>query len=266
MTPLPAPAAESAAESVLRALRQGIIAGERRPGDRLVDATVAEQYGVSRNTARDALRLLAAEGLAASVRNAGYSVRTLSVADVRDLYAARRIIESGAVLQSHAAPEELLEAVEAAVSATERSVHGGDWASVGTGSLSFHQAIVRLAGSPSLDRAFNTIAAQLRLAFAVMPDESAFQVQWIARDREIVELLLSGAREEAAAELASYLDASEARVIDAVRGSERARSAHEPAAIPDPSDSPIGAETGPDPSPDAAAAPRGAAAPKGRHD
>lgn len=283
MSPAHVAPGESAAEAALHALRRRIIAGELPPGERLVDAVVAEQHGVSRNTARDALRLLAAEGLAVSVRNVGYSVRALAIDDIRDLYAARRIIESGSVLQSHAASEDLLADIDAAVTRTERSVRGGDWSSVGTGSLAFHQAIVRLAGSPSLERAFDVIAAQLRLAFAVIPDEGAFQVRWIARDREIAELVVSGARAEAAKALAAYLDDSEASVIDALRAAERqrARAGEEPAdeapagpGLPSIGEaearpgSPVGADapTGADPSPHSAAAQRGAAAPKGHHD
>ncbi|MBK0419279.1 GntR family transcriptional regulator [Leucobacter sp. CSA1] len=215
--------AGSAAETVLHALRRRIIEGGIPPGARLVDATVAEQHGVSRNTARDALRLLAADGLAVSVRNAGYSVRELTVEDIRDLYTARRIVEAGAVQQSVSAASELFERVEQAVARTEASVRAGDWSQVGTGSLDFHRALVGLAMSSSLDRFFVGTVAQLRLAFAVIPDEGAFQVQWVPRDREIAELVLSGAREEAAAALASYLDDSEARVIDAIRAANRAR-------------------------------------------
>ncbi len=223
------PAAPSAAETVLHALRGSIIEGGLAPGTRLVDAVVAEQHGVSRNTARDALRLLAADGLAVSVRNAGYSVRELSVEDIRDLFTARRIVETGAVQQSVAAASELFEAVEHAVSRTEACVSAGDWSQVGTWSLNFHRALVGLAMSPSLDRFFVGTVAQLRLAFAVMPDEAAFQLQWVDRDREIAELVLSGARSDAAAALASYLDDSEARVIDAIRAASRAkrRSARE---------------------------------------
>src|SRR6478752_9375077 len=114
----PPPHNLSAAESVLMSLRQRITEGVLTPGTRLVDAAVAEQYGVSRNTVRDALRLLQHEGLLNSVRNAGYSVRALSAADVRDIYAARRVTEIGAVQRSASASDDQLARVAASVSAT----------------------------------------------------------------------------------------------------------------------------------------------------
>jgi DNA-binding GntR family transcriptional regulator len=218
----------SAAESVQMSLRQKIIEGGIRPGTRLIEPAVAESHGVSRNTVREALRLLAADGLIKSVRNAGYSVRTLTSDDIRDIYASRRIIETGAILESAAASDAMLAALEASADAAGKSVRDGNWSRVGTASLEFHQAIVGLAGSSRLDRFFTIIAAQLRLAFAVIPDESAFQVQWVARDRAIADLILSGARDEAARQLDDYLTESETQIIDGIRAAERAPVYAEP--------------------------------------
>ena len=213
-----------AAEAVQVSLRQKIIEGSLKPGTRLVEPAVADDYGVSRNTVREALRLLASEGLAISVRNAGYSVGVLTADDIRDIYSSRRVIESGAVLRSASASDERLSAVDDAAAAAERFVRDGNWTKVGTASLEFHRAIVALAGSSRLDRFFSTTAAQLRLAFAVIPDESAFQVQWVPRDRAIADLILSGAREQAARLLDDYLTDSETQIIDGIRAADRARA------------------------------------------
>jgi len=206
-----------AAEAVVMSLRKHITEGVLKPGTRLVDAAMAEEYGVSRNTVRDALRLLQYEGLLSSVRNAGYSVRTLSAADVRDIYAARRVIEVGAVQRSASATDEQLERIADAVSLTERYLRDGDWSKVGTASLGFHRTVVELAASPRLNRFFATVAAQLRLAFAVIPDERTFQLQWVSRDRTICDLILAGARQQAAEALDVYLSDSETQIIDGLR-------------------------------------------------
>ena len=242
----------SAAEAVRHALRQQIIEGSLVPGARLVDASVADQHGVSRNTARDALRLLEADRLVVSVRNVGYSVRELTVEDLRDLYTARRIIEAGAVTASVDAPAEALEAVEAAADRTEACVARGAWQQVGTASLDFHRRLVALAGSPSLDAFFTSIAAQLRLAFSVIHDEERFQLQWVERDRAIAELVLGGARAEAIGALDRYLTDSEASVVDAVRAARRARKpgrgpSSPGATAPDPDPAAPAADGGTDP-------------------
>jgi DNA-binding GntR family transcriptional regulator len=212
-----------AAEAVQALLRQRITEGLLLPGARLVDQALAEEFGVSRNTVRDALRLLAADGLVVSVRNAGSSVRTLAAADIRDIYTARRLLETGAILQSADATDAMLEEVDRAASASEQHVLSGDWGRVGTASLAFHRAVVRMARSARVDEFFNNLAAQLRLAFAVMPDESTFQVRWVGRDRQIADLILAGHRDEAAALMSDYLNESETQIIDGVRAAERAR-------------------------------------------
>ncbi len=230
MTTEPTMAAQSpfpAAEVVQASLRQKITEGMLLPGTRLLDQLLADEYGVSRNTVRDALRLLTTDGLVVSVRNAGSSVRTLTANDVHDIYTARRLVERGAVLQSATASDALLAHVDDAASASEQYVHSGDWGKVGTASLAFHQAVVRLARSVRVDTFFDNLAAQLRLAFAVMPDESAFQVTWAGRDRQIADLVLAGRRDEATAALNDYLNESEAQVIDGVRASERGRLSSE---------------------------------------
>jgi len=110
-----------------------------------------------------------------------------------------------------------------AASAGERAVQRGEWTQAGTASLAFHQSLADLTDSQRLSAFFGTIVAQLRLAFAEMEDEAAFQASWIPRDREIADHVLSGRRDTAAAELQRYLDDSEAMVLDVVR-SARCRS------------------------------------------
>lgn len=223
LPPLPA------AEVVQASLRQQITEGLLLPGFRLIDHVLADEYGVSRNTVRDALRLLTADGLVVSVRNAGSSVRTLAAADVHDIYTARRLVETAAVQQSAAASDALLAHVDRAASDSERHVKAGDWKKVGTSSLAFHQAVVSLGGSVRMNDFFNNLAAQLRLAFAVMPDESAFQVAWINKDRRIADLIMAGRRDEAASRLIEYLNESETNVIDGIRAAERGRTIPESA-------------------------------------
>jgi DNA-binding GntR family transcriptional regulator len=207
------------ADRVAAEMRGEILGGHLLPGSRLKDAQLAARFGVSRNTLREALRLLVADGLVVTRLHAGSSVRQLSETDVRDIYRVRRTLEVAAVLGSNHATEARLEAVAHAVDRTTAAVNKGLWRDVGTASLVFHQAIVGLCGSERLNAFFANILAQLRLVFAVMPDESAFQLQWVQRDRRIADLLVGGRRADAAADLARYLDDSEALLIDAIRAS-----------------------------------------------
>jgi DNA-binding GntR family transcriptional regulator len=82
----------SAADRVAADLRMRLLSGELRPGTRLSQQQVATQYGVSRMPARDALQLLAGEGLV-DMGAATAVVRHLSVAELQELYELRGAVE-----------------------------------------------------------------------------------------------------------------------------------------------------------------------------
>src|SRR6266487_2072280 len=69
-------------ERVAHDLRQDVLEGRLPPGARLRDQKLADRFGVSRNTLRDALRLLSVEGLVVSRLHAGSEVRRLTPEDV----------------------------------------------------------------------------------------------------------------------------------------------------------------------------------------
>lgn len=205
-------------------MRNQILRGELQPGTRLVDRSLAVEHGVSRNSVREALRLLVSDGLVSLAMNSGASVRVLTPSDVADIYAARRLLEIGGIRASSRASDLFLAEVDVKAETGIRQRGLERWQDAGTASLEFHAAIVALAGSERVDQFFAGLCAQLRLAFAIMPDEAEFQAQWVDRDREIADLLMTGRRESAEAELLAYLADSESAVIDAVRGANAART------------------------------------------
>jgi DNA-binding GntR family transcriptional regulator len=75
-------------------IRREIVEGRYRPGQRLIEQRIAEQFSLSRTPVREALRRLEAEGLVLSEPNRGAVVRTLSTADVSDLYGLRARLEA----------------------------------------------------------------------------------------------------------------------------------------------------------------------------
>ncbi|WP_028921543.1 GntR family transcriptional regulator [Pseudonocardia acaciae] len=204
--------AVATAERAADELRDGIVTGALPPGTPLREVTLAAELGVSRNTLREALRLLATEGLVSQRLHKGAVVNTMSSERIRDIYAVRRTIELRAVEESGAASAAALAAIEAAVGATERAAAAGDWREVGTASLRFHCAVVATLGSPMLDAFFRGVTAQQRLAFAVVADERRVQQRWVALDREICDLIHAGYRAAAGRALRDYLDASERMV------------------------------------------------------
>jgi DNA-binding GntR family transcriptional regulator len=203
----------STAERVAHVLRERITDGTLRPGSRLPEDALGTALGVSRNTLREAFRLLIHEHLVVAELNRGAFVRRLSAADVIDLYRVRRLIECAALqaftVAATAPPDDLRRAVEKgeAAAAEDR------WADVATANMHFHQAIVALGGSTRLDDYMRQVSAELRLAFHVMQSPRPFHEPYLGRNREILELLCSGDVASAAQLLVGYLTDAERQVV-----------------------------------------------------
>ena len=83
----------SAAARVAAELRSEILQGAITPGSRLSQQSTAERFGVSRIPVRDALQILAGEGLVQPVSNATAVVTGMSIAELQELYEMREAIE-----------------------------------------------------------------------------------------------------------------------------------------------------------------------------
>ena len=80
-------------EVVFNTLRQAILKGELKPGERLMEIALAEKLGVSRTPVREALRQLELEGLVKIVPNKGAYVTGITGKDVKDIYLVRSLLE-----------------------------------------------------------------------------------------------------------------------------------------------------------------------------
>ena len=80
-------------------LRQAIVSGRLKPGEKLIERELCETLGVSRPSLREALRRLEAEKLIVIVPHRGPEVASITLDDARDLYAMRRLLESFAAHQ-----------------------------------------------------------------------------------------------------------------------------------------------------------------------
>lgn len=88
---------ESTAELLADNLRTAILDGQLAPGSRLVEQELAEQFNISRGPIREAIRILAAEGLADLRKNRGAVVASPSMDDVLEVYAIRMSLGSIAI-------------------------------------------------------------------------------------------------------------------------------------------------------------------------
>lgn len=206
----------STAERVAAILRSRISEGYFLPGARLAEDTIGTALGVSRNTLREAFRLLSHERLLIHELNRGVFVRTLTVEDVVDLYRMRVLVECGVVRAVTQVPPGIDQLV-AAVSDGEDALRRQGWQALGTANLKFHEALVALADSPRADELMRGVLAELRLVFHVMADPKRFHEPYLARNKEILALLQQGDGPAAAEALAVYLRDAEEQLVKAYR-------------------------------------------------
>jgi len=212
----------STAERVAAILRDRITLGQLPPGTRLAEEAIGEALGVSRNTLREAFRLLTHERLLVHELNRGVFVRTLTDQDVVELYRVRRMIELAALralgdpadARTDLKPERFGKVAEA-VRDAETAAAQGDWQDVGTANLRFHRALVELAGSARIEEFMAQILAELRLVFHVMKDPRRFHEPYIARNREVLVALEGGDTVGAEELLEHYLDDAERQLREA---------------------------------------------------
>lgn len=143
----------TAQDAVLKGLRTDILTGDLKPGDQIVQESLAERYGVSRVPLREALRILESEGQVVYHPHRGYFVAQLSLDDLEEVYRLRSLLEAEAI--ERAVPRltdadlsdlgELLEAIDEA--AAEEDVFAMTLAN-----RRFHFAIFDASDMPRLVR------------------------------------------------------------------------------------------------------------------
>jgi len=203
----------STADRVTELLRTHIMEGLFPPGTRLSEEAIGQALGVSRNTLREAFRLLCHERLAVHEMNRGIFVPVLTSADVADIYKLRRLIEGGAARLAGVAPMTARLAVRASVESAENAAAAGRWFEVRTDDLRFHQAVAALTGSPRTDELMRRALAELRLIFHVMADPEEFHAPYLERNRIIADLIVLGDGQRAESELLSYLADAERQIL-----------------------------------------------------
>lgn len=142
---------ETLEDQVYRALRQAILEGRLKGGERLVQEALASTFGTSRIPVRDALRRLHQEGLVEADERGGYRVATWGPEDVEDVYTLRLLLEPEALrLAGPKLSEEELDELEALQFQMEEAASEGDLDRYVDLNRSFHFFLYEAAGKRRL--------------------------------------------------------------------------------------------------------------------
>jgi DNA-binding GntR family transcriptional regulator len=209
---------ESSPERIAHLLRLRITEGDLRAGTQLSEERLVAQLGVSRNTLREAFRLLAYDGLLVHRRHRGVFVHEFDEDDLVDLYRLRRTIECEVVRSLTGLDADRLRPLRTEVQTAEAAASRGEWDQVATANMRFHECLVSLAGSRRTLDVTRRLLAELRLVFNVVANPRGLHERYIRRNRALLDLLDQGEVLRAAFELERYLHESEDELLTAYRG------------------------------------------------
>ncbi|KAF0967813.1 GntR family transcriptional regulator [Gordonia sp. YY1] len=157
---------ESLVDVAGRRIRDAILSGALAPGAKIVEETLCADLGISRAPVREALRLLAQQGLVEHQPRRGVRVAEWSPRDILQLFELRQVLERYAVEAALPLtdPASQLAPVRAAIDAMRRAT---DDLACDDAHRRFHAAVVGLAGNRQLDITLEPILLKLQLPMAV---------------------------------------------------------------------------------------------------
>ena len=164
----------STAEQVAQALRTAILEGRLLPGVPMVELQLAEELGVSRNSIREAVRILEGEYLVRYEMNRGTVVAEFTDEEIDDLFAAREVLElAGLHALQGAAPKERAAYLEPFVREIEAANERGDTVAAAAADEAFHTALVARTENEHLMRWYVALRNELRLALVLSEQRRA---------------------------------------------------------------------------------------------
>lgn len=142
-----------------REMREAIMRGEFAPGDPLFEVHMAQKLGMSRTPVREALKILARDGLVQVVPARGYIVPHRSMDDVRELFELRESLEGMAAhYAALRATDAEIAKLERLCTRYEREKNWEKWAQIGT---EFHNVLIGAARNVRLASILDSLKAQI---------------------------------------------------------------------------------------------------------
>lgn len=150
------------------ALREMVLNGDLRPGDRVIENRLTDELGVSRPPLREAMRVLEQEGLIVQVPRKGAVVAPVTPHDIYEIVSLREEIEQIAVrLGIPVRCEERLDRLRHAFADLAAAAEEERGRRVVECSFAFHLAIVGLAGHRRLEDVYRSLSLQMRMCMAM---------------------------------------------------------------------------------------------------
>jgi len=150
-------------ERIVNVLRESIIKGTLKPGERVAESELAEKYGISRTPIREAFRQLETEGFLKVIPRRGAEVASLTEGDVREFYEVKSLLESyAAKVAAERLTERDIKRLELLNTSMERFAQNGDIKGFFKADNDFHDVFIQKCGNDKLCNIIQNLLQQFQ--------------------------------------------------------------------------------------------------------
>ena len=203
---------------VFNTLRQAILRGELKPGERLMEIQLANKLGVSRTPIREAIRKLELEGLVLMIPRKGAEVAEITEKSLRDVLEVRRAMEELAVqLACEKITKEEIRELERVAKEFQQVVNSSDITEIAEVDVCFHDIIYTATDNQKLIQLLNNLREQMyRYRVEYLKRDGVFP-QLIAEHEAIIRHIENNEKEKATEVMCRHIDNQVETVIDVIR-------------------------------------------------
>ena len=203
---------------VFNTLRQAILTGELKPGERLMEIHLANRLGVSRTPIREAIRKLELEGLVTMIPRRGTEVAQITEKSMSDVLEVRRAMDALCVeLACERITDEELAELKKACEGFEQAVRTKDAKKIAQADVELHDIIVQATGNQRLIQLVNNLSEQMyRYRFEYIKDFTQHE-KLVEEHRIMYESLVRKDAETASAAAKTHIDNQKKAIIKQIR-------------------------------------------------
>ena len=203
---------------VFNTLRQAILTGELKPGERLMEIHLANKLGVSRTPIREAIRKLELEGLVTMIPRRGAEVAQITEKSMQDVLEVRRAMDAlCAELACDRISAEELESLKKACNHFELAVKTKDVKKIAQADVALHDIIVQATGNSRLIQLVHNLSEQMyRYRFEYIKDFSQHQ-RLVEEHRIIYQGIVNKDKETSSQAAKLHIDNQEIAIIRQIR-------------------------------------------------
>lgn len=199
---------------VFNTLRQAILTGELKPGERLMEIHLADRLGVSRTPIREAIRKLELEGLVVMIPRKGAQVARITEKNLKDVLEVRRALDMLAVrLACSRMDGEYKKQLREACDEFARVVKNNNTKDITEADVRFHDIINKATGNDRLIQLVNNLAEQMYRYRLEYIKDAAYHNRLVAEHEEIYSAIMDGDEERAAKAVVLHIDNQEETII-----------------------------------------------------